>query len=70
MITTSAAAMIPSSKVRLLKPVFGPISGRYPEPRNWNSLGTGMVLDLPTNWLKPRNKSMPARVTMKAGMPT
>jgi hypothetical protein len=36
----------------------------------WKSEGTGMVLDLPTNWLKPRNRSMPASVTMNAGMPT
>ena len=32
--------------------------------------GTGMVLDLPMNWFTPRKMSMPARVTMNAGMPT
>lgn len=37
---------------------------------NWNSLGTGTVLDLPMNWFMPRNSSMPARVTMNPGMPT
>ena len=29
-----------------------------------------MVFDLPTYWLAPRKMSMPASVTMNAGMPT
>ncbi len=34
------------------------------------SRGTGIDVELPTNWFAPRKKSMPARVTMKAGTPT
>ena len=68
--TTTATRKRPRSRVRLLYPVSGPTSGRYPAPMYWNSCGTGTVLDLPTNWFAPRNSSMPASVTMNAGMPT
>ena len=36
----------------------------------WKSLPTGMVLDLPMNWLSPRKTIIPDKVTMKAGIPT
>ncbi len=34
------------------------------------SRGTGIEVELPTNWLAPRKNSMPASVTMNAGTPT
>ncbi len=49
-------------------PRFG--SGRKPPPRKVNSRGTGIDVELPTNWFAPRKNSMPARVTMNAGTPT
>ena len=68
--TMAAQPARPSSTVRLLYPVAGPISGSDPAPMTWNPSGTGTVLDLPIHWLRPRKMSMPARVTMNAGMPT
>jgi hypothetical protein len=42
-----------------------------PVATSWYSAGNGESEMLPsTCWVRPRNRSMPARVTMNAGMPT
>ena len=74
-VRTSASAIttamrMPSSRVELLKPVFGPHSGRKPPPMKVKPSGTGIVFALPMSWFRPRKMSMPARVTMNAGTPT
>ena len=70
--TSPIAAAKPRISVNISKVDWPPVrSGRKPEPTDTYCGGNGVIGTLfSTIWVSPRKVSMPARVTMNAGMPT
>ena len=59
-----------STSVGLWYPVLGPMSGRKPLAIVWKPSGTDTLDASSIIRSRPRNSSMPASVTMNAGIPT